>query len=120
MIEANDNIDLVTMRRQQELRRAQDSYQRAVTEGRLAVRSQQGAPADGRAALVVAGTDGRAALVAADSGGAGAEVATSATLPQESVPVNPEVAWRHTRLALVAGLVVLLLVVWIWQRRAGR
>ena len=120
MIEANENIDLVTMRRQQELGRAQESYQRAVSEGRLVVRSRQGVSADGRAALVAAGTDGRAALVAADQEGAGLQVVTSATLPAEPVPVDPEVAWRHTRLAITAGLVVLLLVFWIWQKRVGR
>jgi hypothetical protein len=120
MIEANENIDLVTMRRQQELGRAQESYQRAVSEGRLVVRTRQGASTDGRAALVVAGTDGRAALVAADQDGAGQQVATSATLPVEVPPADPEAAWRHTRLAITAGLVVLLLVIWIWQKRAGR
>ena len=108
MIEANDNIDLVTMRRQQDFSRAQESYHRAVTEGRLAVRSRQEESADGRAALV-----------AADSGGAGRSVATGATLP-EAVPADPEAAWRHTRLAITAGLVVLLLVIWIWQKKSGR
>ena len=108
MIEANDNIDLVTMRRQQDFSRAQESYHRAVTEGRLAVRSRQGEAADGRTALV-----------AADSGGTERQVATSSTLPQ-AVPADPEAAWRHTRLASTAGLVVLLLVIWIWQKKAGR
>ena len=108
MIEANENIDLVTMRRQQEVQQAQHSYQQAVSEGRLAVRPRQGEA-----------TDGRAALVAADYGGAGRQVATSATLP-EAIPADPEAAWRHTRLAITAGLVVLLLVVWIWQKRTGR
>ena len=108
MIEENENIDLVTMRRQQEMQRAQESYRHAVSEGRLAVRSRQGET-----------TDGRAALVAADDGGAGRQVATSATLP-EAIPADPEAAWRHTRLAITAGLVVLLLVLWIWQKRTGR
>ena len=120
MIEANENIDLVTMRRQQELGRAQESYQHAVSEGRLIVRSRQRESTDGRTALVGTSTDGRAALVAADHGGTGEQVATSATLPGESVPVNSEAAWRHTRLAITVGLVVLLLVVWIWQKRVGR
>ena len=108
MIEENENIDLVTMRRQQEMQRAQESYRHAVAEGRLAVRPRQGES-----------TDGRAAPVAADYGGAGRQVATSATLP-EAIPADPEAAWRHTRLAITAGLVVLLLVVWIWQKRTGR
>ena len=108
MIEVNDNVDLVTMRRKQDMQRAQESYRKAVAEGRLAVRSRQGAS-----------TDGRAALVAADYGGAGRQVTTSAPLP-EAIPADPEAAWRHTRLAITAGLVVLLLVVWIWQKRTGR
>ncbi len=109
MIEVNDNVDLVTMRRKQDMQRAQESYRKAVAEGRLAVRSRQGAS-----------TDGRAALVAADYGGVDGQVATSATIPGDSVPADPEVAWRHTRLAITAGLVVLLLVIWILQKKAGR
>ena len=93
MIEENENIDLVTMRRQQEMQRAQEDYRNAVSEGRLAVRPRE-VP------------DGRAALVAAEP---------------EAMPADPEAAWRYTRLAITAGLVVLLLVVWIWQRkRTGR
>ena len=118
MIEANENIDEVTMRRHGELRRAQESYQRAVSEGRLVVRSRQGEATDGRAALVAAGHDGANGQVATSA--AHPEVATSATIPRESVPADPEVAWRHTRLAITAGLVVLLLVIWIWQKRSGR
>ena len=109
MIEDNDNIDLVTIRRQQDLSRAQESYRRAVAEGRLVVRSALGTP-----------TDGRAALAVADQGGAGGRVATSTPPPEESVPVDPEVVWRYTRLAITAGLVVLLLIAWIWQKRARR
>ena len=99
MIEANENIDLVTMRRQQELGRAQESYQRAAT----------------------------------GQGGAGGQVTTSAPLPEvaastaqpevapsAALPADSDAAWRHTRLAITAGLVVLLLVIWIWQKRAGR
>ncbi len=118
MIEEKEHIDEVTMRRQQELARAKVSYQRAVSEGRLVVRSRQATPADGGAALV-----------AADYGGAGGQVATTAPLPEvatstaspeETRPPDPEVVWRHTRLAITAGLVVVLLVVWIWQKRVGR
>ncbi len=118
MIDASNNIDLVTMRRLGDLRRSQESYHSAVTEGRLFVRPRQGGA-----------TDGGRALVAADHGGAGGlvtksaslpEAATSTTIPTETRPPDPETAWRHTRLAITAGLVVLLLVVWIWQKRAGR
>jgi len=101
------------MRRQGDVRSAQASFQRALSEGRLVVRSRQGSPADGRAALVAAGTDG-----------AGGQVATSTTLPavatSTTLPVDPEAAWRYARLAITAGLVVLLFIVWVWQRRARR
>ena len=119
MIEANENIDLVTMRRQQQLSRAKASYQRGVSEGRLLVQSRQGG----------ASADGRTAPVSADHVGAGGQVATGAplqdvttgaTIPVETAPADPEAAWRYTRLAITAGLVVLLFVVWIWQKRAGR
>ena len=107
MIEENENIDLVTMRRQQEMQRAQEDYRNAVSEGRLAVRPRE-VP------------DGRAALVAADNGGAGGRAELVAAEP-EAMPADPEAAWRYTRLAITAGLVVLLFVVWIWQRkRTGR
>ena len=116
MIEANENIDEVTMRRHGELRRAQESYQHAVSEGRLAVRSRQGEVAQ----LAVAqerDPPGGVATSAPLSDASAAEVQPVETLPQ---PKDPEVAWRHTRLAITAGLVVLLLVIWVWQKRAGR
>ena len=96
MIEANENIDLVTMRRQQEMRQAQESYQKAVSEGRLEVKPHTAAEVS--------------------------TVVATEVQPVEAVPtpVDPEVAWRHTRLAITAGIVVLLLVVWIWQKKAGR
>ena len=118
MIEANENIDEVTMRRHGELRRAQESYQRAVSEGRLVVRSRQGVSTDdGRAA---AGHSGAGNVVATSASVPGDAVETSSTIPVEAPAADPEVAWRHTRLAITAGLVVLLLVIWIWQKRAGR
>ena len=106
MIEEKENIDLVTMRRLQDQQQSQATYQQAVSEGRLAVRPR----ATERAQLEVA--------TSATAPAAGAtEVATSAPVPA----ADPEVAWRYTRLAITAGLVVLLLVVWIWQRkRTGR
>ena len=107
MIEANENIDLVTMRRQQEMRQAQESYQKAVSEGRLEVKP--------RTTETVAGWSQPALPQPAQS--AATEVQSVEVVPP---PVDPEVAWRHTRLAITAGLVLLLLVVWIWQKKAGR
>ena len=105
MIEDNENIDLVTIRRQQELQQAQHAYQQAVSEGRLVVKPR----AAERAQLEVA--------TSAPAPAAG----TTEVVPSEVVPAaDPEAAWRHTRLAITAGLVVLLLVIWIWQKKAGR
>ena len=116
MIEANDNVDLVTMRRQQELERARRDYQAAVAEGRLAVRSARAENAQ----LAVA----TSATLSADASARRPDQAEATSLVEStSVPLpadDPEVAWRHTRLAITAGLVVLLLVIWIWQKRAGR
>ncbi len=120
MVEANENIDEVTLRRQGDVRSAQTSFQRAVSEGRLVVQSRQGVPPDGRAALVAAdysGANGQVATSAPPPDASTAEVQPVETMPQ---PKDPEVAWRHTRLAITAGLVVLLLVIWVWQKRAGR
>ena len=111
MIEANEDIDLVTMRRQQEMSRAKTSYQRKISEGRLVVRGR--------------GSDGNAIDVAV-----GNAVSTSTPLPVEATEeqpdkaplqtADPETTWRYTRLAITAGLVVFLLIVWIWQKRARR
>ena len=103
MIEANENIDLVTMRHEGDMHSSRESYQRAVSEGRLAVGGHGGA---------------------VDTVATSAPIPTTATERQpdkvSDVPANPETTWRYTRLAITAGLVVLLLVVWIWQKRAGR
>ena len=120
MVEANENIDEVTLRRQGDVRSAQTSFQRAVSEGRLVVQSRQDVALGGRAALVAAGHSGTENEAATSAGVPEDAVETSSTIPVEAPPADPEVAWRHTRLAITAGLVVLLLVVWIWQKRAGR
>ena len=104
------------MRRQQELARAKVSYQRAVSEGRLVVRSRQGVGVQFAVAQERDPPSG-VATSAPLSDASAAEVQPTETVPQ---PKDPEVAWRHTRLAITAGLVVLLLVIWIWQKRVGR
>lgn len=43
-------------------------------------------------------------------------VETHAAVPPR--PVDPEASYRHMRLGICAALVVLLTVVWIWQRKS--
>lgn len=116
MIEASEHIDEVTMRHEGDVRSSRESYQRAVSEGRLVVRSR-----------ATERTQRAVAQERDPPGGA----ATSATLPETSAaevqpvetmppPKDPETTWRYTRLAITAAMVVLLFVVWIWQKRAGR
>ena len=116
VIEVNDNVDLVTMRRRQDMQRAQESYQKAVAEGRLAVRPARTENAQlqvATSAPLPADASARRPYQAEPTSQA---ESTGATLPA----TDPEAAWRHTRLGITAGLVVLLLVVWIWQKRTGR
>lgn len=119
MIEANENIDEVTMRHEGDVRSSHQSYQRAVSEGRLVTRSWQRGGADGNGALAVVGHEG-----SGDAGATGAPLPITATEKQpdevSEAPADSETTWRHTRLAITAGLVVLLLVIWIWQKRIGR
>ena len=118
MIEANENIDEVTMRRQGELRRAQESYQRAVSEGRLDVRLHAAERA--QLEVVTSAPLPPLGLSSTAPGELGTAEATTVVVIPQKLPADPEAAWRHTRLVITAGLVVLLLVVWIWQKRAGR
>ncbi len=116
MIEAQEHIDEVTMRHERDVRSSHESFQRAVSEGRLIVRSRQG---EGMQLAVAQERDppGVVATSAPPSDASAAEVQPTETVPQ---PKDPEVAWRYTRLAITAGLVVLLLVIWILQKRGGR
>ena len=116
MIEAKEHIDEVTMRHEGDVRSSRESFQRAVSEGRIVERSRQG---DGVQLAVAQGRDppGVVATSAPPSDASAAEVQPAETVPQ---PKDPEVAWRHTRLEITAGLVILLLVVWSWQKRGGR
>ena len=116
MIEANENVDLVTARRQQDLERARREYHSAVAEGRLAERSARPANAQ----LAVATSSTFSASDTASESGPAAEAVEVQPVGAVPAPVDPEAAWRHTRLALTAALAVLLLVVWIWQKKGGR
>ena len=116
VIEANENVDLVTTRRQQDLEHARREYRSAVTEGRLAVRSAR----QENAQLAVATSATFSASDTASASAPAAEAVEVQPVGAAPAPADPEAAWRHTRLALTAALVVLLLVVWIWQKKGGR
>lgn len=116
VIEANENVDLVTTRRQQDLERARREYRSAVTEGRLAVRSAR--QENAQLAVATSATFSTSDTTSASASAAEAvEVQPVGAAPE---PADPEAAWRYTRLALTAALVVVLLVVWIWQKKGGR
>ena len=63
-----------------------------------------------------------AAVHASDGGGSAplSSSSSSAGTVQREEPRQPDgAAFRQTRLAITAGLVVLLVLAWIWQRRSG-
>ena len=111
MIEANDDIELTTTRLLEARQSSRKDYQKAVTEGRLIVRPERTT----NAKLEVATN---ATLPAPDA--AGAIVRESGTTSVPLPASNPDVTWRYTRLAITAGLVVLLFFVWIWQKKRVR
>ena len=116
MIEESQNIVEVTERHEGDVRSSRESFQRAVSEGRIVVRSH----ATERAQLAVAQERAPPRVVTTSAvipEAAAAEVQPIETMPP---PKDPETTWRYTRLAITAGLVVLLFVVWFWQKRVGR
>lgn len=106
MIEANENIDLVTARRAADL----EASLREGAAARSATLSLGAASADAPAVV----TDAVPAFAppSATHGSVAAEP------PVPGTPSLPEAVGR-VRLGITAGLVVLLLVVWIVQRRAA-
>lgn len=52
----------------------------------------------------------------AQSSASSAHVSVPTSQDAAATPVDEGAAFRQTRIAITAGLVVLLLVVWIWQR----
>ena len=100
MIEANENVDLVTLRRQADF----EASQRAGAE--LRSRTMSPAPDDSSVPASALSVQ-TAAPVAAT-----VEVQPDAPVPAEPPP-------RDLRLPITAGLVVLLLVAWFWQRRGA-
>ena len=103
MIEANENIGLVTLRRQNDLETSQ--REAAAVLARVA----QTAPVADASAVPVP-----PAPSAAEAAG------TVLQAPQQSAPAEGGMpAAGRARLGITAGLVVLLVVAWIWQRRAS-
>ena len=101
MIEASENIDLVTLRRQNDLeasrRATADLLARAAqpAPAALAMPEQQSAPAAGTAAVALQD-------------------------PQPPPPAEDGMPMAgRVRLGVTAGLVVLLVAAWFWQRRAA-
>lgn len=47
------------------------------------------------------------------------EVETSVVVEAPSAPVDPDAALRHARIGFVAAAVLILLLVWIMQRKKG-
>ena len=99
MIEANDNIDLVTLRRQQDLESSRQAAREAhATTAPQAVEAQANAPASQPL------------------------VSTAALVPETPPPASDEQAtgtFTPTRLIIAAALVVLLFVVWVVQKKSS-
>lgn len=99
MIEANENIDLVTLRRQQDLA----SSRQAARESRATT-----APQTAEASMDVA---------------VGQPLAAAAAIVPETPPPADDAraagTFTPTRLVIAATLVVLLLVIWIVQKKSA-
>ena len=101
MIEANEDITLVTERQMRDVEEGQ-SQAKAIAEGR-----------EVHPAILEAAS----ATPAIDLASPPTEV-TAQTIQQPSQPPpNPEAALRHLRLSIVAVIVLVLFFVWIRQKR---
>ncbi len=114
-----ENIDVVTDHRLEDLAEAEKKFRQVEAKGLL--------PSQLKAnAQLVVPTNTPLPESGKTSATVQKSVATSASLQEsgttsESRPASdPDAAWRYTRLAITAGLVVLLFVVWIWQKKKGR
>lgn len=102
MIEANENIDLVTLRRQAALEASQREAQEVLAQTYTA-------------------TVNDSSTSTAPAGALAPETQALQTVQtQETETPKENTDFRQTRLAITAGLVVLLIVLWILQKRASR
>ena len=102
MIEANENIDLVTLRRQHDLESSRREAQALGTPAApVATAAPDGLDAAGLAQPVVA-------------------VEPDASQSPDAAPAPAETDGSGVRLAITAALVVVLFVVWAFQKRSAR
>ena len=101
MIEANEDISLVTERQMRDVEEGQ-AQAKAIAEGR-----------EVHPALLTQKSDGYA-----PSGQPASETEAQALQPEPvRPPADPEAAFRHVRLGIVAILVMILFFLWLRQRR---
>ena len=92
MVEAKENPDIVTLKRQRDLEESQRAYRDGIT--------QQSNVADQSPTLNVQ------------------PMQSTTQQPEKDPPsTDPNALFRHTRLAIVALLVVILVVVWFRQKK---
>jgi len=105
MVEVNEDALAVTMKIRRETRVAKDrsAAERSASAGELALPP----PVPSAAPRTVPPS-------------LSLEAAVSVPPPVPSPPVDPETAFRRARLGVVAAIALVLLLVWIAQRRAGR
>lgn len=101
MIEANDDIALVTERQLRDVEQAQ-AQAKAIAEGReehpaLAHLAVESAPADTPQPI---------------------EQASALVQPPIAPPPDPDAAMRHLRLSIVAVIVLVLLFFWLRQKKS--
>ena len=102
MIEANEDISLVTERQMRDVEQAQ-AQAKAIAEGR------EEHPAQANLAVESAPSDVPQP-----------EVRTSTLVqPPATPPPDPDAAMRHLRLSIVAVIVLVLFLVWLRQKRKG-
>lgn len=119
MIKEGDNVDVVTDRRLGDLAKAEKEFRQVEAQGRLPsqLRANAQLVVPTSAPLQESGTAG---ATGQNPVAARPPLAEAETTSESRPASDPEAAWRSTRLAITAGLVVLLFVVWIWQKRKGR